>query len=215
MKKVFLALFVLLIAWQAQAQDNFVPELSVGLKGGVNYSRFNFDPEIDQEFLQGYTAGVVLRHVAHPRVGIQVEVNYVERGWRALSDTGGSYTRNLNYLELPFLTHVTIGNRNTRFIINFGPYASYLLSGDEGNEQQGVDEEPDFQYRSLDSEFLYGLSMGLGMVQKTSFGSFQLEGRLTHSLNNVFERNLAAISSKSQSISITLSYLRDFKLKKK
>ncbi len=191
-----------------------MPEVSIGLRGGANFSRFNFDPEIEQEFLQGYTGGLVLKHVAQRRVGIQVEVNYVQRGWKELLATGGTYERNLDYLELPLMTHVTIGNRNTRFLINFGPYASFLLS-ENGRSAEAGEEEIDYQHKGIDNSFLYGLSLGIGMGQKTSFGTFQLEGRLTHSLNDIFSRDLASLASKSQSVSITLSYLHDFKLKKK
>ncbi|WP_276498884.1 porin family protein [Pontibacter litorisediminis] len=212
MKKASLIFLSLFAALHAHAQDAFVPELSIGLKGGVNFSRFNFNPEADQEFLQGYTGGLVLKHQAHPRVGLQVELNYVQRGWAELPNTGGAVARRLDYLELPLMTHVTIGNRGTRFLINLGPYASYLLSG--GTPGKGG-EAVRYWRRELDNDFLYGLCVGLGMGQKTSFGTFQLEGRLSHSLNDIFERDTGVLAAKSQSVSVTLSYLLSFKAEAK
>lgn len=220
MKKAIVILLLTVAAFPAYAQKDFTPELSVGIKGGVSYSRFNFEPAKDQEFLQGYTGGIIIKHVAQRRVGVQMEVNYVQKGWTERLRPGVSYSRSLDYVEAPLLTHVTIGNRNTRFIVNLGPYAAYLISGGTASGKPEVvegEEEPDtgYQFRSVDNSFEYGLAVGLGMVQKTSFGSFQLEARGQHSLHDIFSRASDALSSKNQNASLTLSYLIDFDLKEK
>lgn len=212
MKKHLLLLFLTVFSLATNAQDAIKLRPALGVKGGVNYSRFAFNPDINQELLLGYTGGLVFKHFTHPNLGIQLEVNYVQRGWKELLGQDTSYTRTQDYIELPFLTHIAIGSRNTRFIINLGPYVSYLLpDSDNVDTDRGNEEDaPRYQFQEIDNEFLYGLCFGMGMLQKTSVGTLQLEARLTHSLNDIFDRDTGVTSSKNQSISVTLSYLLSF-----
>ncbi|MCX2739432.1 porin family protein [Pontibacter anaerobius] len=209
MKKVLLVLLLGVLTGSAQAQDPVKLPPALGVKGGVNYSRFAFTPDVDQQLLLGYTGGLVFKHFSTPNIGIQVELNYVQGGWKAIQNQDSSYTRSLDYIELPFLTHVALGDRNTRFILNLGPYVSYQLR-DNGTDAPAGETPTGYQYKSIDNEFVYGLGFGIGMMQKTAMGTLQLEGRFTHGLRDVFSREIDLTSSKSQNISVTLSYLLSF-----
>ncbi|AKD02393.1 porin family protein [Pontibacter korlensis] len=220
MKKTLFFLLLAFVAFNAKAQDKFVPETFLGLKGGVTYSGFGFDPSIDQEMLLGYTGGLVLKHLSQSKLGVQVEANLVQRGWTEVVAPDTSYTRRLTFVELPFMTHLSFGARNSRFIVNLGPTASFLIKdevssdvADPNGELEG-DEVKMYRYRDIDNEFIYGLCLGIGFEQRTAIGTFQLEGRFTHSLNDIFSRDLYNRISKSQSLSLTMSYLLSLRSRK-
>ena len=102
------------------------PEISFGAQGGYMASMVNFNPSVAQQPLKCYlgpTAGLVFRYAEHKVCGIQVELNYMQRGWRE-SNTG--YSRQMDYIEIPMLCHLSFGRRFRGFI-NLGPQVGYLL----------------------------------------------------------------------------------------
>ncbi|GHA74222.1 porin family protein [Pontibacter akesuensis] len=217
MLKNILAIPLLLLALTAKGQDiisvaekPFVPESAVGIRGGLNYTGFSFSPAIENKMILAPTGGLVFTHMAQSKLGVQVELNYVQRGWEETLDSTTSYTRRLNYLELPLMTRVALGSRNTRFILTLGPYASYMLSEKssvDGNIVSG--EGTGYLYKDVVNSFMYGLNLGIGVAQKTGLGTFQLESRVTHSLSNLFDavEPQGLSSSKNPNIALTLSYL--------
>ncbi|GAB3822542.1 porin family protein [Pontibacter rugosus] len=211
MKKILLLLLLSIGTYTLNAQDTFVPETKLGVKGGVNLSSFSFNPSIDQTMTVGYTGGIVFKHINNPKLGIQAEINYLQRGWTETLVTGDTYTRDLQYVELPLMTHIAFGEKKTRYILNFGPNASYLLAGGEGVEGSDTGEGViAYQNKEIDNPFMFGLSFGVGVVRKTGFGDFQLEARYTQSLSNIFRSDINLVASRNQSIGITLAYLVDF-----
>ena len=96
------------------------PEMYLGGQGGVTASTVLFSPTVSNmsnPFTNGVTlggnAGVVFRYAGHKVCGLQVELNYMHRGWREHTDTA-TYQRNLHYLELPFLMHLYFGKQAVR-----------------------------------------------------------------------------------------------------
>jgi hypothetical protein len=129
-----------------------------------------------------------------------VEANYSQRGWEEEFDpeSGFSYNRTLNYIEIPFMTHVYFGNK-TRFIINAGPQISYLLSENHEMSQALSDDidarreaNPDrtigYQYNPFSEmqKVDYGLVGGMGIEIQTGIGNFDLEGRYYFGLGDIF-----------------------------
>lgn len=104
------------------------------------------------------------------------------------------------------MTHVALGSKNTNYILNFGPNVSYLLSSKKGAEALDEEETFGYYYRDIDYPFMLGLSLGVGLVQKTPVGVFQLEGRVFQSLSNVFRHEPDLLASKNLSIGLTMSY---------
>ena len=113
-------LFCLLpLSVQAQLQEqrhNF----ALGVNGGVNLSKVSFSPTIKQGYLIGPTFGVTARYISEKYFamicGAQVELNISQRGWEALFETADgqkdlsrSYSREMTYLEIPFLAHLAFG----------------------------------------------------------------------------------------------------------
>lgn len=203
MKRLKLALLALtfLITNNLFAQrELFTGEFYFGAGAGASAASIDFLPSVPQTKKIGFFGGVAAKYVSQKHLGVIVEANYSQRGWEEDFDpeSGFSYNRTLNYLEIPFMTHVYFGNK-TRFIFNAGPQLSILLNDSQEMSQALADDlearreaNPDlpigFQYNPI-SEMQrvdYGLVGGVGMEVQTGIGSFDLEGRYYFGLGDIF-----------------------------
>jgi hypothetical protein len=216
-----LLLFLLLLyslpqAVLAQEEANpqvpvFVPQITVGVRGGTSLSQYNFAPDRPQELTIGYTGGFMFKHLAHPNVGVQLELNLVQRGWTERLDQTQTFSRAMNYLELPFMTHVMLGKRNTRAFANLGPSLAFLLSNRDSIASVRTGEDVGYYQKEIESPLQFGLSVGLGVIQKTPVGAFQLEIRATQSLTSIFTNTQAVTSATNTNVVVSLGYLLDFR----
>ncbi len=222
MKKI---LFIVLISVtyipiSAQPKD-FKYEYYIGAKGGVTFTQVRFYPNVQTEFMQGNTGGVIFRMMSELHVGIQIEFNYIEKGWKEKPFTGefaaNGYYHRLNYLDLPIMTHVNLGKKAMRFTLNLGPEFSYLLSDSQGftpvaeipSDTEGY--KP-YYLQPIDTQFDILFTGGLGMEYHLKGGSaISLEGRIFYSLPNLYDtKKYIYKASQSNGLEVTLSYL--FKL---
>ena len=187
------------------AQDRLIqPELYLGANFGITESEVIFNPAINQSFLRGYNGGLVFRYIAEKNVGMQAELNFSQRGW---TESSGLYSRQLNYLELPFMTHIFIGKKN-RFFINIGPKISYLLSEKVLiNNVIGSTEVQ--QTTKIQNPFDYGLCGGLGFLFTIGGNILQLDTRAYYSLSNIYSNKKTDYFSNSNNfnVSINLAWL--------
>jgi len=158
------------------------PEMYVGANFGVTESMIMFNPAVTQGFLMGYNGGIVFRYIAEKNVGMQVELNFSQRGWK---ESTGQYSRQLNYIELPFLTHIYVGKKN-RVFFNLGPKISYLISEKVLVNNSALTS--DLQHITpIQHPFDYGLCTGLGLLFNIKGKIIQLDTRANYSLSNVFD----------------------------
>jgi hypothetical protein len=213
--KIFLVLTFCLVSISqfVFAQTQFKPQTEVGIKGGTSFSRYIFNPALRQEPTMGHTGGFVLKHISEPNLGIQLELNYVQRGWTERIDSTQAYRRNLNFIEVPFMTHVAIGKSNTNFIANFGPSLAYLVSNGDSTKAVRDVEGPNYFQKEIENPLQFGLAIGIGVVRKSSLGIFQLEGRLTQSLTNIISGKQGLSSAKNTNVNVTVSYLMNIRPK--
>jgi hypothetical protein len=213
MKKTLLFTVTLFLSVIVYSQNRFEPETHFGIKLGGNISALLSDPTISQKINTGLTSGVVFKHISQKSLGIQIELNYKQSGWNENLDSTNTYKRRLNFIELPFMTHVNLGNQKTRFVINVGPYISYLLSEKEKiNLLDGI-EEKEYYRKKIDNKAGFGLCLGLGISRNTSIGLFQLESRISSSLTDNFKSKSDSpfSSSKNLNAELSLSYMIDYK----
>lgn len=208
------------------AQTRWEPDLAFGVHGGAGASKIFFSPGIHEQMRFGPTAGLAFRYSEENHFGLIAELNFTQRGWKEdfRTYTQFSYSRALNYLELPVLAHIYFGRRS-RFFINLGPQISYMIS-------DGVSANFDYKdYASvkgfpltgrtnaqLDMEvtkrFDYGICAGLGgewrMLQHHSL---TFEARFYYGLGNCFPSARTDIfhSSNAMFISATIGYWFNFK----
>ncbi len=206
-------------------KNDFKPELAVGINGGALYSSVDFSPAVLQKTKLGATGGITARYISEKSLGLQVELNFSQRGWTEEFDsTGFAYSRTLNYVEIPLLWHIYFGDK-MRFIMNMGPQLSCLIGSSaemsdalaadiESRRQADTTAKIGMQYYDVRTKFDYGLIGGLGMELKSGIGSFILEGRYYFGFGDIFENGRTATSYFSRSahrlIEAKLSYLYTF-----
>ena len=90
----------------------------------------------------------------------------------------------MNYLELPFLTHIYFGSERVRCFFNLGPQIGLLTgeSTDENLNGATPNKTNDQHTMAIERRFAWGLCGGPGVELRTSVGYFQLEGRYYYSL---------------------------------
>lgn len=177
------------------------PEMYLGASAGVVASMVHFKPTVEQNFLDpqlGMVAGVAWRYIAERNVGIQVECNFMQAGWKE-SET--AYSRQLNYVEIPVLTHIFFGKKFRGFV-NLGPKIDVLLAEKSSNMPAGSEET---QYKPAEKKFDYGFCLGLGMALRTKAGAFQLEARGGYDIGGIYGNRKADYFSFSNNVNVGLA----------
>lgn len=180
------------------------PEIYVGVNAGVTGSMVMFNPLVAQTYLQGYNGGLVFRYIAEKNVGMQAELNFSQRGWK---EATGLFAKQLNYIELPFLTHIYMGQKN-RFFINLGPKISYLLS--EKTLINSTTNSTAVQHTTaVQNAFDYGLCAGLGFLFTIGGNQLQLDTRAYYALSDIYsnEKKDFFDTSNNANLSVNLAWL--------
>ncbi len=213
-------LMVLSVVAGADAQTHYRSNVSLGVKGGVDFSRVFFSPGARQKWPIGFTGGVTFRYIEESHFGLIAEMNFLQRGWK--EDFEGApykYTRTLNYIQIPVMAHIFFGRRG-RFFFNAGPEVGIFLSESTNCNFNVADMAtlPDFPYVNrmntqmtipVQNKFDYGISAGLGgEFNITPRHSLYLEGRFYYGLGNIFKskRTDPFSASNSMTIMATLGY---------
>lgn len=196
-----LALFILFSSVTSAQKKDYKTETYYGLNFSVTGSKVNFTPSVDQNYIQGYNGGVIFRYISAKSLGVQAELNYSQRGW---SESNGLFTRQLDYIELPFMTHFNFGNK-FRFFFNIGPKIGYLIS-----EKTLVDlttSSTEIQHiTDADNAFDYGFCSGLGFLLNVKGQVFQLEGRANYSMNDVYSNAKSAYFDTSNNMYASVNF---------
>lgn len=204
------------------AQTHYEGNFFVGAKGGVSVSRVQFNPSVKQKMPVGGVAGVTCRYIEENHFGIIAELNFEQRGWKEDfgEDSPYSYTRTLNYLQLPVLAHIYFGSPRAHFFVNAGPEIGLLLGdGTSANfDPARIEELPDFPLKNRQVAQLtldatgtvdFGISAGLGAEYFIdSRHSLNLEARFYYGLGNVLKcgRTEPFSGANSMSVMVTLGY---------
>ena len=209
-------LFIVTNAYlQAQQYKTFEPKLTLGVGAGPVFTSVDFVTAVPQNTTQGLSGGVSLRYITEKHLGLLAELNYTQRGWtedfsEAPKNPDHSYSRTLNYIELPLMTHIYFGNK-VKFVVNIGPQISYMFSDNGGTMNDALTEyindkrkeDPNnplgLQYEDVDSKFDYGLLGGVGVEFNTGLGSFILEGRYYFGLGDSYDNSRSRAGNFSRS----------------
>lgn len=196
-----LLLLILCFCWatepvQAQLQDernNF----AVGVNGGINFSSVSLVPRIKSGMLMGPSFGLTARYISEKYFsmicGLQVELNYSQRGWKETYDDGtnDSYHRTMNYIEVPILAHLAFGKdegKGLRFVFNIGPQFGYFLN--EKETYNWTSERASEQYGKMTEQKIdYGIVGGGGVEIRTGIGHFLIEARYYYGLSDFYNNS--------------------------
>jgi hypothetical protein len=209
MRKIYYSgLFIFLLILIA---DVAVAQTHIGVKGGRSFSEAGFTPSLEIDHLAANNFGLVFTHVEKGIAGIIVEVNYIQKGFvLAPVDLAYRFYNRLDYVEVPFLTHLTFGRSTTKFVLNFGPYVGFLLDTKEVfiNNREGVSRSEiglHGDYNKMD----FGLAGGIGIIQSLPIGTFLLEGRFSHGFMDIYQFNPmeGVRASQNQVLNFSIAYL--------
>lgn len=194
------------------SQEPFFQAISVGVKGGMTASRFTFVPSVRQRLHTGPVAGISVRYDVERGASLQAELNYRRGGWQERYDSLQThYTRHLDYLELPLLTHLYIRSGDMRFFLNAGPFFGYLLG-------ESVTSAGEANMSNLDTtrhgitvrdRLFWGLGGGPGIsIPLGNRQRIELEGRFVYGLGNIWssKRGSTYVQSSEMYFGATLNY---------
>lgn len=222
MRKLLLLFAVLCLAYLAPAQTHYESHVHVGGHAGITMSEMSFAPSVKQKFTQGITAGVTIRYAEERHVGLIAELNLSQRGWaEKFEESPLNYSRTLNYVDLPVMTHIFFGGRNFKGFVNLGPQISFLIGSSISSnfDYENPKSNPDFpttfrmtEQMSMEvkNKFDYGITAGLGcegIIRRRH--SVMLEARLYYGLGNIYPsaKKDTFSASRNISIAVTLGYM--------
>ena len=203
MKRILITITAIILTLSIKAQIEEPRNiLEIGVAGGLNLSSMDFQPTVRQFNLKGGGGGVSIRYTSEKYFSMicaaQLEVNFAQRGWEEDFDdkTSNSYSRCLNYVEIPFLAHISFGKEpyGLQFFINLGPQIGFMLSDSEKYEGQwNIESRPQATQaiygKPIDNKFDYGILGGAGLELKTKAGNFFIEGRYYYGLGDIFNNS--------------------------
>lgn len=176
-------------------QEDFTPYFSIGVHGGITQSNVDFEPDIKQLGLMGSTAGISINYTAERHVGTQIEFNYAEWGWKDQQDTIGTYSRTMEFYEIPLLTHIYFTIKFVRINFDLGPYVALYKGYSESlptNPLPALDSAVlgyrDYYGKDIAQNYDYGFVGGGGIGFFTKFGEFQINLRYRQGLTNIFKQ---------------------------
>ena len=217
MRKTLLTILSLCLCIAAFAQPKLQKEeMYVGAHGGALASMYRFSPTVDQSWKKpflGWNAGLVYRYIGHKVCGMQVEVNYMQRGW---NEPNNGYMRQLDYIEVPFLMHLYFGSKRARGLFHLGPQIGYCFRSVESGEVPeayrgavaiGANSKTAHEYAKIEKPFDWGLAAGLGFYYRSKYaGVYQLEARFNWSFGNTFNDSKMDYFDYSSPMSLSLNF---------
>ncbi|MBO5866274.1 MAG: PorT family protein [Bacteroidaceae bacterium] len=190
--------------------------LEIGIAGGMNLNRMEFQPSIRQKLQQGINGGISARYTSEKYFSMicaaQIEVNFAQRGMHEDFDDGTSnyYSRLLNYIEVPFFAHVSWGRekKGFQFFLNLGPQFGFFINESEKyNGNWETANRPStirpLYGKEIENKFEYGIAGGLGLEYKSKIGNFFIEGRYFYGLSDIFGNSKTDDFGRSANTTIT------------
>lgn len=221
MRKHLIYIFILSLSFSSFSQSQY-PYTEFGVKGGVNFSQIAYPIPINLYPHIGNTFGIAFKHVEERFLGIQLELNYTEKGSfeKEIFENGDinlMHKRTMTYVEIPILSHFNFDFKHFALFINIGPYIA-LLQDYNIDSMFNSSSPQDYQLMSA-SPYLIdnGLMIGTGFNIPTSIGTIQLEGRFMNGLLDLYNlnNNDLFMSAIHQGTQISASYLFSFKRRPK
>lgn len=188
-KRLLLLCCGLAFAVTGNVRGQFKPETSVGINTGIDFSRVSFTPSVNQNLLSSFAAGLIVRHISEPHIGLQLEATFAGKGWIEDLDSLGTYTRELNVIHLPVQAVFVAGSKSLRLSFTLGPYLSWLMDQEEVIAVPDEQDYQDYYGKPLPGRWEFGFTGGLGVEWHTRIGAFGLRAVYNHSLTNIFPLN--------------------------
>lgn len=185
MKNKFV-LIVLLLAFSAPfaiAQER--SNVSFGILGGINFQNLNGElpggDKLENDMLLGYHVGVNVQIPFAPEFYFQPGLMYSIKGAKnTYTALGSEFTDEIkiNYLEVPLNLVYKAPLGSGFFMLGFGPYVAYGISGKEVFEGNSLTLERGVDYEDFDAgaNIFAGFEMASGLFLQldTQFGMLNI-----------------------------------------
>jgi hypothetical protein len=158
----------------------------VGIKASQGYNSVSALPDFDKRNLKTFSPGILYRYEHKKYLAIQVELNYLNKGYIKEVDTIlmlPEITHRITSIELPLMA---------QGFIKFGPFRPYLTGGviagyilDRTQETEGQTEK--YPFDEYDRKFEYGLAGGGGLG--VHIYKFEIQAECRYHYNFSFLRN--------------------------
>ncbi|MCK9160204.1 MAG: porin family protein [Bacteroidaceae bacterium] len=207
-------------------------DFAIGFNAGINMNTVSFSPTVKQNSLNGMTGGFTARYISEKYFsiicGVQLEVNYSQKGWdEKFTDSSNNtittrgYRHKMNYIEIPFLSHLGFGKEHgTQFYVLAGPQIGFLINDAEEKTGEWTDvtlseTESAVYGKAIENKFSYGITGGLGMELKTKkLGNFLIEGRYYYELSDFFKTTKSDYFSRAANMTLCAKITYLFNLSK-
>lgn len=195
-------------------------QFSFGAKAGftsssIFISRIQVD-QVNVNILQtnnlGTTFGILAKYVGEKHTGIQIELNYTQRGWtELLLDETEQFTTDLNYIDLATLSYFYVGKKSKKVnpIILAGTEINYFLNAVEEPFDPALEQEITYRATSENiRKILFGINAGAGANIDFPFGQIQMDFRFFIGFSNVFDSEMPDTPpfSQHQNLSVQVAY---------
>lgn len=168
----------------------YAQEASFGLKGGLNISSMTFEGADDSNLLPGFHAGVFARVMATDLIGLQPEVLFSARGYKAVYDEAflgypvadGTTKLNLDYIDVPL--HVVFSIAED-FDLHVGPYFGFLVNAKAVTDAEVLDFINVDDVSEIDREEFNTVDMGLSGGLGFTFDPVTVGFNYSHGLSRV------------------------------
>ena len=186
------AFLLLLCSTLSLAQrSNYPKSIWVGLSGGMQLSRYQFVPTVQQNQHVGTHFGALTRIDLEKGASIEIGLNYIQTGWTERFDedtTGKAYRRDINYLEMPILSHLYLENKLARVFVTVGPFIGYYLGDNSSIQGTGFSEQQQTRHAlPIKNKIAWGLTGGPGVsIKLGNRHRIELEGHIQYDFQDIW-----------------------------
>ncbi|MEN7547929.1 outer membrane beta-barrel protein [Rapidithrix thailandica] len=160
----------------------------IGGSGFASASSSLITPSVKSAQIIGAGGGLVFRHMSQKHFGIQLELNYVQKGWQQNFNTGENVQNHIDYLELPMYSHISFGNK-FKIFVDLGVYGAMAIRNSVSGVTEPDTSTPVYLYdESQDAKFDFGVGGGGGLGYDIGVGMIQVDVKYNVGLNYVMDR---------------------------
>ena len=172
------------------------PQFNIGLKAGATFSNILYDEKpfqvsnIQTQIKPGIMGGLTFQFINPKNAGLQFELLYMEKGFNTKYDSANNtrYERSIEYISLPFLTHLSFGKKSFQISLILGSYVSYAISSSELLIDGTQEIKRTYTWdNEIDNRFEFGLQAGIGIRNSFSFGIIEVQGNFSFTFTSLYK----------------------------
>ena len=192
-------------------EEGFRIRHNFGLQAGLNAGTISYSPPRAIGYENGFAAGFMYRRIGRPGLGVQLELNLVNKGYlvegseeNLVADT----VYNFNMVEVPFMAHGYLGRKNGKLFLNLGCFVNMRLGGRFSYDDLNGNRSQETVNMERVQRFGIGIVGGVGYGRKIGPGFAQVSLRYQFSLGNLYEQViLQSDFTQMQAITVNMGFL--------